>query len=65
VQGQLRKEKITFTILTKCVHCGKEIRIEMDQDLNYSIANDDAIPLIFVPMVDFDRLEDPSIIDAF
>jgi len=37
----------------------------MDQDLNYSIANDDAIPLIFVPMVDFDRLEDPSIIDAF
>ena len=65
MQGQLRKEKITFTILTKCVHCGKEIRIEMDQDLNYSIADEDANPLIFVPMVDFDRLEDPSIIDAF
>jgi hypothetical protein len=37
----------------------------MDQDLNYSLANEDANPLIFVPMVDFNRLEDPSIIDAF
>jgi hypothetical protein len=58
-------EEITFTIRTACAHCGQEIRIEMDQDLKYSIPGQSANPLIFVPMVDFDRLEDPSIIDAF
>jgi len=65
VQGQLRKEEITFTIQTACAHCGEEICIEMDGKLNYSLSRRDANPLIFVPMVDFDRLEDPSIIDAF
>jgi hypothetical protein len=65
VQGQLRKEEITFTIRTTCAHCGEEIFIEMDSKLNYSVSGRHANPLIFVPMVDFDRLEDPSIIDAF
>jgi hypothetical protein len=65
VQGQLRNENLTFTIQTECAHCGKEIRIEMDSQLNYSVSEPNAKPLIFVPMVDFGRLEDPSIIDAF
>jgi hypothetical protein len=65
VQGQLRKESLTFTLQTECAHCGKEIQITMDDKLNYSVTEPDARPLIFVPMVDFSRLEDPSIIDAF
>jgi hypothetical protein len=65
VQGQLRKEALTFTIHTKCAHCEKEIQIEMDSELNYSVSDPNARPLIFVPMVDFSKLEDPSIIDAF
>jgi hypothetical protein len=65
VQGQLRNEALTFTIQTACAHCGKEIRIQMDSELNYSVLNPDAKPLVFVPLVDFSTLEDPSIIDAF
>jgi hypothetical protein len=65
VQGQLRKEAITFTIQTQCAHCGKEIRIEMDRKLNYTVGDREAKPLVFVPMVDFKTLKDPSIIDAF
>jgi hypothetical protein len=65
VQGQLRKEKLTFTIHTACAHCGKELHIEMDSDLNYTVLEKDAKPLIFVPMVDFGELKDPSIIDVF
>jgi hypothetical protein len=65
VQGQLRKEALTFTIHTSCAHCGKEIQIEMDSELNYSVSDPNARPLVFVPMVDFSKLEDPSIIDAF
>jgi hypothetical protein len=65
VQGQLRKEKMIFAIHTACAHCGKEIQIEMDSDLNYTVSDPNADPLIFVPMVDFGKLKDSSIIDAF
>jgi len=65
VQGQLRNEFLTFTIQTACAQSGKELRIEIDSELNYSVSDPDANPLIFVPMVDFSTLEDPSIIDAF
>lgn len=65
VQGQLRKEAMTFTIHSECAHCGREIRIRIDSELNYSLETPDANPIVFVPMVDFARLEDPSIIDAF
>jgi hypothetical protein len=37
----------------------------MDSNLKYRVSEDGAEPLVFVPMIDFDRLEDPSIIDAF
>jgi hypothetical protein len=65
VQGQLRKKYLRFTIESECGHCGKPLTIDIDSDLNYSIQEQDAEPLIFVPMVDFDKLQDPSIIDAF
>jgi hypothetical protein len=37
----------------------------MDSELNYRVAEEEAAPFVYVPMVDFDELEDPSIIDAF
>jgi hypothetical protein len=66
VQGQLRKdENLTFRIETECAHCHQPIHIEIDGALNYRIAEEDSSPLIFVPMVNFGTLDDPSIIDAF
>jgi hypothetical protein len=65
VQGQLRGEPLTFAIETECEHCKQPLHLEIDSDLGYRVLEDDAEPLVFVPMVDFDRLEDPSIIDAF
>jgi hypothetical protein len=38
--------------------------LEIDSDLDYRVVEEDAEPLVFVPMVDFDKLDDPSIIDA-
>jgi len=65
VQGQLRQEPLTFAIQTACAHCGQPIHIQIDSQLHYKVAEADAEPLVFVPMVDFARLKDPSIIDAF
>ncbi len=65
MQGQLRNERLTFAIETECAHCARPLHIEIDSDLNYSVAEKDADPLILAPMVDFGKLQDPSIIDAF
>jgi hypothetical protein len=65
VQGQLRKENLSFKIETECAHCQAPLHIEMDSDLNYLVREKGANPMIFSPMVDFGRLKDPSIIDAY
>ena len=64
VQGHLRNESIAITIETECAHCSRSIQLELDGELNYRIV-EGAAPLVFVPLVDFEKLKDPSIIDAF
>ena len=56
---------MTFVVETACAHCQQPLHLEMDGDLNVRVVKDGAEPLVFVPTVDFDKLEAPSIIDAF
>jgi hypothetical protein len=65
VQGQLINEPLQCQIQTTCAHSGRPIHIEIDSELNYSVREEGARPLVFSPMVDFEKLEAPSIIDAF
>ena len=65
MQGQLRKEHLSFQVDTVCAHCSQAIGIEIDSDLNYKVMTAGASPLVFAPSVDFEKLKDPSIIDAF
>jgi len=39
--------------------------MEIDSELNFTVQEQHSDPLVFVPMVDFDPMVDPSIIDAF
>jgi hypothetical protein len=65
VQGQLRDQPLSVTIETQCAQSGQTLHIELDSALNYRVIETNAEPLVFIPLVDFDKLEDPSIIDAF
>jgi hypothetical protein len=65
VQGQLRKEKLIVSIQTECGHCHTPLHPEVDSDLNFRVQEPQAAPLVFVPMMNFQKLDDPSIIDAF
>ena len=65
VQGQLRKEDLSFKIETECGHCGKPLHLEIDSQLNYRVLEADADPLIYAPLIDVARLDDSSIIDGF
>jgi hypothetical protein len=65
VQGHLRKEDLSFKISTECGHCGKPLNLQIDSHLNFQVEEAEASPLVYAPMVDFDKIGDPSIIDAF
>lgn len=65
VQGQLRDEPLSFIINTECGHCHEPIQIEIDSELKYRVNERQAEPLVYVPMVDLQKLEEPSIIDGF
>lgn len=65
MQGRLQQLDLSIEATTECAHSGRTIYLTIDSDLNITSGNPEANPLIFVPLVDFARLEDPSIIDAF
>lgn len=64
VQGQLRHQALAVAIETECAHCARSMRIEVNSELSYGVA-EDAHPRVFIPFVNFEKLKDPSIIDAF
>ena len=64
VQGHLRNEPLDITIASECAHCSRPLQIEIDSELNCRVA-EKTEPLVFVPLVDFEKLKDPSIIHAF
>jgi hypothetical protein len=65
VQGQLRGEHLSFVVETACADSGRPIQIEIDSELDYRVLQEKADVRIFVPIIDMERLQDPSIIDAF
>jgi hypothetical protein len=65
VQGQLRKERLSFTITTECAHCHQPLHIDIDSELNFRVIEAEAQLLVYAPMVNFGKLADPNIIDAF
>jgi hypothetical protein len=65
VQGQLREKPLSVVVGTKCAYSSEPIIIEIDSELKYRIIEGGKDPLVFLPHVDFAKLVDPSIIDAF
>lgn len=65
VQGQLKKEPTSVIIESECAHCGCPITIELDDTLNYRVVQEGADPIILIPIIDFKKLTDSCIIDAF
>jgi hypothetical protein len=41
------------------------MHIELDSELVCKVREEGADPVVFIPQVDFKKLEDPSIIDSF
>lgn len=54
-----------MSVETECAHCGQMLHLEIDSELGWRVGDEGADPLVMIPFVDFDKLDDPSIIDAF
>lgn len=65
VQGQLTGSNLRAEVTTACACCGEVIRFDLDSDLRISGLTPGARPLVSAPLVNFRKLGDPSIIDAF
>ena len=61
----MRGESLSVVIGTECAHCSEPMHIELDDQLEYWVREEGADPIVFIPQVDFQKLEDPSIIDSF
>jgi len=65
VQGRLRNETLSVRVKSSCAHCGKPIELTIDSDLNCTVHDPEARPLVFVPDVDLLTLREENIINAF
>ena len=65
VQGKLRDESLSFEVRTECSCCGRKIGFTLQHDLSYTLDDPESSPLYFVPVVDFTKLQAPSIVDDF
>jgi hypothetical protein len=65
VQGRLRKESLTVVIDTVCAHCHHPIKITIDGEMNYEVAQENANPLTFYPQIDWGSFSAPNIIPDF
>jgi len=65
VQGRLREESISVTIDTVCAHCDHPIKIVIDSEMNFEIAQEDANLHIFYPQIDWESFSAPNIIPDF
>ena len=65
MQGQLRNEKLVAELTTECTHCGQELHLTLDSELNWSVKESDANPLVFEPEIDWDHFDGPNIIGDY
>jgi hypothetical protein len=65
VQGQLRNAHVSVEIETKCVHCDQIMHITVDSNMQVSVRENEATPLVFMPDVDWAKFAERTIIDSY
>jgi len=65
VQGQLRKEYISVEVETTCKHCNQALHFVIDSEMQFSVRESDAAPLVFMPDIDWNNFAENTIIDSY
>jgi hypothetical protein len=65
VQGHLIEGQVSVLVKTSCAQTHRPMEIEIDSDLNMNLHDDEAIPLIFSPTIQWAEFKEPNIIHAY
>jgi len=65
VQGRLRKGYVSVEVETLCKHCKQALHFTLDSNMQVSVRETDAKPLVFMPDVDWQNFSEETIIDAY
>jgi len=65
VQGKLRKEYVSIEVETQCKHCGQAMHITIDSNMQVSVRESGANPLVFIPDIDWENFTEKTIIDSY
>jgi hypothetical protein len=65
VQGRLRNENLSVEIATHCTHCGQELHLIVDSEMNWSVREQDAQPIVFVPEINWQYFARATIIEDY
>ncbi len=65
VQGRLRGEPLTCRVETECAESRRPLHLEISSELECRVLSEGAAPMLYAPLVDFEKLSDPSIVDRF
>lgn len=65
VQGQLRKKRMSFDIVTECGHCGEPIALTVKEDFSCIVDDPSQPPLMYEPTVDWAGFPGSNIIEAY
>jgi len=63
VEGRLWGKPLSVEIETECAHCGRALHLTLSRELEYSVREKDADPLVFSPDIDWERFRAPNIIE--
>jgi len=55
--------ELSAEVRTECAHCGRAIHLDITSDLQTSVRESEADPLIFSPDMDLEHLNAPNILD--
>ena len=56
---------LTFALIVNRFYCHQPLHLQIDSDLEIRVLDEGAEPLVHVPLVDLNELDEPSIIDRF
>ncbi len=65
MQGQLRNAPLEVEINSACANSDNAIKVVIDSDLNYRILTGSPSLLVFEPDVDWNRFQEPNILNGY
>jgi hypothetical protein len=65
VLARLRGEKLSAVLESECPHCGRELHMSIDSELNSRVREQDAEPLLFEPEIDWATFKGANIINDY